>query len=149
MKKSKKILLPPAKDIFWFRSRLFTWYRRSARIFPWRHETATIFDQILAEIFLQRTQAENASKFFQAFVKKYPSWEDIATLRRKKLERVLRPLGLWKRRASSLSLLAKELTRLGGKFPDSPEEIALLPGVGQYIGNAISVFFLGQTRSFA
>jgi A/G-specific adenine glycosylase len=99
-----------------------------------------VFEQILAEVFLQRTQAENVSRFFRSFVAKYPSWLAIAQARRSSLEKELRPLGLWRRRASSLSLLARELSRRGGVLPESYDEAVQLPGVGQYIGNAITLF---------
>lgn len=135
-----RFVLPQQARIAWFRSKLFTWYRKQGRIFPWRESHATVFDQILAEILLQRTQADTASQFFASFVKKYPSWEVIAKARRTSLEKDLRPLGLWRRRASSLSLLAKELVDRGGHFPETYDETVTLPGIGQYIGNAVQVF---------
>jgi len=140
VRKTLKVVLPKPEKINWFRSRLFAWYRRHGRSFPWRKVDATVFDQVLAEIFLQRTQAKAASNFFKTFVEKYPSWESIAKARRTSLEKEFRPLGLWRRRAASLSLLAKELAALDSIFPETHEETLQLPGVGQYIGNAVNLF---------
>jgi A/G-specific adenine glycosylase len=91
----------------------------------------------LAEFFLQRTRAETVAAYLPVFVSQYPSWSVLAKATRSELEMTLKPIGLWRRRAASLYLLAREMNRRGGVVPTTVEEVQQLPGVGQYIGNAL------------
>lgn len=49
----------------------------------------------------------------------------------------LQPLGLMQRRAKSMQNLALEMTKRQGMFPDTYEQLITLPGIGQYMANAI------------
>ncbi len=64
----------------------------------------------------------------------------------KELQNYLKPIGLWKRRAASMISLGKELSMREGKFPRNRLEIEALPGVGQYIANAILIFCHGDSQ---
>src|SRR5205823_13691377 len=59
---------------------------------------------------------------------------------------ILRPLGLWKRRAASVLALARVMNARGGQFPRERVDIEKLPGVGQYIANAICLFAMKQAE---
>lgn len=80
------------------------------------------------------------------FVERYPSWDLLAEASRDDLEQFLRPLGLWQRRAVSLTRLAKAVVALGGNFPASRAELEQLPAVGQYVASAILMFIHGQAE---
>ena len=127
-------------DIQRFRRNILFWYKRHGRHFPWRNKSASIYQQIVSEVLLQRTKAEAVANFFPSFINKYPSWKRLALAGEEELGMFLKPLGLWKRRAVSLSSLAKEMTARRGRFPRGRDDIERLPNVGQYIGNAILLF---------
>jgi A/G-specific adenine glycosylase len=131
---------PTGPEIAGAQNSLLKWYERNGRSFPWRKATASLYEQIIAEALLQRTPAERVAAFLPSFTDRYPTWEALADASQDELELLLRPLGLWKRRASSLLRLAKSITAGGGRFPQDSEGISALPGVGQYIANAISLF---------
>lgn len=133
--------LPANQEIVWFRRRLRAWFRTNARDFPWRHESATNYVRILSEVLLQRTRAQVAADFIPDFIKRYPSWDKIARARSKDLQKHLKPIGLWRRRAASLARLAKEMTQRNGAFPATRSELEKLPNVGQYIANAVLLFY--------
>lgn len=133
-------LLPTDAEVHEFRRRLLRWFARNGRSFPWRSTRAGTYVQIVSEVLLQRTQAARVAAFIPAFLSTYPSWRRLAKASRRDLRRLLEPLGLWRRRADSLLALAREMSRRRGRFPKSPEEVGALPGVGQYIGNAILLF---------
>jgi A/G-specific adenine glycosylase len=120
-----------------FRRSLVGWFKHHGRYFPWRRKSATKYCQIVSEVLLQRTRAETVGSFYRDFEKVYPSWKELAGATTNDLEVLLRPLGLWKRRASSLLALANELQARNGRFPKCRSEIEKLPGVGQYIANAV------------
>jgi A/G-specific adenine glycosylase len=127
-----------------FRRVLMDWFVANRREYSWRREDASSFEKVLAEVFLQRTTATNAASVLPQFIAKFPSWEAIAAAPDELLIEVLRPLGLWRRRVPALRSLAEELMRRGGVLPDNREELESLPGVGQYIANAILLSCFGQ-----
>lgn len=73
----------------------------------------------------------------------YPSPKELAGARVEDLEGILRPLGLWKRRAVSLSRLAQEWLRVGP--PGSTIQVAQLPGCGKYAADSWAIFVEGRT----
>jgi A/G-specific adenine glycosylase len=100
----------------------------------------------LAEVLLQRTQAESVTSFFPRFVKRFPSWKRLAQATEKELQDWFKPIGLWRRRAASLHKLANEVAKRGGRFPRKREEIEAMPGIGQYIANAVLMFCHGEPQ---
>jgi A/G-specific adenine glycosylase len=128
------------------RRELLAWFKHNRRNFPWRRRKTTLYQSVVAEILLQRTQAETVAKFFDTFITRFRGWRDLADAGVNEIGRMLRPIGLWRRRASSLSLLAKEMAARNGRFPQAREEIEGLPGVGQYIGNSILLFAQGKAE---
>jgi A/G-specific adenine glycosylase len=139
-------VLPPDWRITAFRTKVLAWYQEHGRDFPWRSGPASNYKKIVAEILLQRTQAETVSSFFPAFVKKYPSWKRLAKASESELQEYLRPIGLWQRRAGSLKKLADEMVERKGRFPREREAIEALPGVGQYIASAVLLFCHGDAQ---
>lgn len=122
-----------------FREILINWHHVNARQFGWRETTRSHYEKIIAEILLQRTQAQNVHQVYEQFLETFPSWEVIAKTRITKLENAFKPVGLWRQRSQSLKRLAKVIVANGGKIPGTREEIDELPGVGQYIANAIEL----------
>ena len=96
-----------------------------------------MYRAIVAEMLLQRTRAETVAAHYTGFIEEFPSWRVLFGVSLDRLERHLKPMGLWRRRATSLKGLAKEMSRRNGRFPTSREELEQLPGVGQYIANSI------------
>ena len=134
------MILPAVREIRWFRRRLLAWYRGNGRSFPWRNKSATLYHKVVSEILLQRTKAETVADFFPGFIKLYPSWTVLARASESDLQKLLKPIGLWRQRAASIKRLAKEMDRRNGRFPRERDEIEALPGVGQYIANAVLLF---------
>lgn len=140
------IVIPSAEDIGKFRQNLLSWYQQHGRHFPWRNKSATNYQRILAEILLQRTQAETVASFFPGFVKRFPSWKKLAEATEEELQECFKPIGLWRRRAASLNRLANEMAMRRGRFPREREKLEVLPGVGQYIANAVLMFCHGESQ---
>jgi len=122
------------------------WSRVLGRHFPWREQDAGAYHKIVAEVLLQRTRAETVGSFYDAFFARYPDWRSLANASVDELEGVLRPIGLWKRRAASLRALAEFAVERDGVFPRSRRLHAQIPAVGQYVSNAIALFQHGKRR---
>ncbi len=115
------------------------WYTKNGRRFPWRKKNLTNYQIIIAEILLQRTKAETVAGFYCNFIRTFPSWASLAKTKIKKLEQLLKPVGLYKQRAKRLQALAIEMNKRKGKLPRARMELEQLPFIGQYIANAVEL----------
>ncbi|MCX7960811.1 MAG: A/G-specific adenine glycosylase [Burkholderiales bacterium] len=127
-----------------FARRLIAWQRRHGRHgLPWQ-ERRDPYRVWLAEVMLQQTQVATVIPYYRRFVARFP---DVAALARAPLAEVLR---LWSglgyyARARHLHAAARTIVREhGGRFPDTAEALAGLPGVGRSTAGAIAVFAFGQ-----
>lgn len=134
---------PSGLQIKYLQRKLLKWFARSDRGFPWRSPNATKYQRVIAEVLLQRTQANVVAQMFRSFIRKYPSWQALAAASESELIEILKPLGLWSRRAASIKALASAMASRRGRFPRDRESLEDLPGVGQYISNAILIFDQG------
>jgi A/G-specific adenine glycosylase len=146
MRPTPKQFVLTTTQIAAFQRRLLKWYKTEHRRFPWRNSAAGIYAKVVAELLLQRTRAETVANFFPAFIKRYPSWKALAQTDENALRAYLQPIGLWRRRSQTLINLAHEMVRRRGIMPTDRTAIEALPGVGQYIANAIELFAHGTPR---
>ena len=135
-----------AAAIKYFTRAMLAWYRKNGRHFPWRNKSASKYQVVIAEVLLQRTRAETVAKYFPPFVSRYSSWQKLNRATYDELKSYLQPLGLWNRRAISLKMLALDMVKRRGRYPVTRKDIEALPGVGQYIANAILMFCHGQPQ---
>jgi len=129
----------PLRRVRNFRRLLLAWYRDNGRSFPWRSPGEATYRLVVVEILLQRTQAEAVSRAYRPFFRSFPSWRKLSRARGESLEEILRPLGLWRRRTKTLIALASAVSDRGGRFPVTRDAVESLPGVGQYVANAIQL----------
>src|SRR6056297_2580959 len=109
--------------IEFFQEKLLEWYSEHGRAFLWRNKSATNYELIISEVFLQRTRAETVAKFLPQFLKKYPSWKKLGEASEEDLQNILKPLGLYKQRGTRLFKLAQELKKRNGRFPKTRNEV--------------------------
>ena len=123
-------------------SKLLKWYEKNARDLPWR-KTLHPYGIWISEIMLQQTQVATVIPYWKRWMQTLPT---IQKLSRAKPERVLR---LWEglgyySRARNLQLAAKQIViEYQGVFPENPEVIRKLPGIGPYTTGAISSIAFG------
>lgn len=129
---------PSTPELLRMQRTLNSWF--SGRSFPWRRDSASPYDRIISEVLLQRTRADVVGRFLPGFLKRYPSWRRLATATEADLQKILQPLGLWRRRAASLVRLADAMVARNGRLPNTRSDVESLPGVGQYVCNAVMLF---------
>ncbi len=133
--KSEADGLPP-RTITALRRDLLAWYQTHRRDLPWRR-TRDPYRIWISEVMLQQTQVATVIPYYQRFLESFP---DLAALARADIQTVLKHwegLGYY-RRAHHLHQAARELVRTGkGRLPDQHEAFRALPGVGDYIANAV------------
>lgn len=133
-----------ALDVGAFRRRILTWYGRFGRDLPWRSPDADPYAQVVAEVLLQRTRAETVAAFYSRFFTRFPHWGALAAATTRQLQGFLKPIGLWRRRATGLQRLAAGVLELGGRVPAERSDLEQLPAVGQYVASAAMLFYHGK-----
>lgn len=128
---------PSPESIAVFQKKILSWYRISGRNFPWRNNHLGCYRKIVTEVLLQRTRAELVAVLHPEFFRVYPNWRALAQAEYSSLCQILRPFGLWRKRADVLKQLAIEMVARAGRFPRSRSDLELLPGVGPYIASSV------------
>ena len=119
-----------------------------ANVFPWR-QNPTPCGVLVAEVLLQRTPSDRVVPVFQEVVRAWPDFRQLARASPAKLENVLEPLGLQRRRAAALIDGARLVeARWVGLLPRSPSELEQFPGVGRYTAGATAVVVSGVASGF-
>jgi A/G-specific adenine glycosylase len=127
------------KQITAFRRRIFRFYKKHGRSFPFR-ETTDPYRIAVSEIMLQQTQAERVVSYYDAWIKRWPDWQHLAQATNRQLLSMWSGLG-YNRRALSLGRLAQVVvSEYGGSLPDDPELLVRLPGIGPYTARAVLIF---------
>jgi len=96
---------------------------------------------LVSELLLQKTDAPKVEALFNDFFLKYPTIHDLYRAKITELEKILQPLGLYKKRSLRLKSIAHEVVEeYSGKIPSDREKLLELNGVGDYIANAVICF---------
>jgi len=128
-----------------FSQKLVQWQRRHGRHgLPWQG-TRDPYRIWLSEIMLQQTQVAAVIPYYERFLARFP---DIAALAEASEDEVLR---LWSglgyyARGRNLRKAAQHVVERGG-FPDTPEGLAELPGIGPSTAAAIAAFCFGRSAA--
>ena len=122
-----------------FATRLIRWQRQHGRHdLPWQN-TRDPYRVWLAEIMLQQTQAATVAPYYQRFLEHFATLPALAAATVEEVMPLWSGLGYYAR-ARNLHAAARQVMREhGGVFPQTPETIARLPGVGRSTANAIAV----------
>ena len=121
----------------YFSERLVRWWRGAAREFRWR-KTNDVYELLVAELLLRRTNARAVELVYDAFLEKYPDKISFSNAKPRDLRQLLKPLGLaW--RAENIVTLSKYLKKSDCEIPENVSELENLPGVGPYVARAVLV----------
>lgn len=119
--------------------RLMAWYRQHGRDLPWRR-TRDPYAILVSEMMLQQTQVQRALLYYEKFLSRYPTVEDLARADTPEVREMWHGLGYYAR-ARNLQLTSQKIVAdHGGCFPDTPDGLQKLPGIGPYTAGAVSSF---------
>src|SRR5881396_1589903 len=124
------------------RSRLLAWYGANRRDLPWRR-TRDPYRILVAEYLLQRTRIASGTPYYERFLARFPSIQDLAAASLDDVLAVWEGLGFYGR-ARHLHAAARAIvSKHGGKVPVSYEALASLPGMGPYTAGAVASIAFG------
>lgn len=134
-------MMPPER----FQQKLLAWFDTHGRKdLPWQRDINP-YRVWVSEIMLQQTQVSSVIKYFERFMKRFPT---VQTLAAAELDDVLRHwsgLGYYAR-ARNLHQTAQIITNGGGVFPQTVEQLSALPGIGRSTAGAILSIAYGQSQ---
>ena len=122
-----------------FSNKLVSWYQNNKRDLPWRN-TVNPYHIWLSEIILQQTRVLQGTPYYLAFLKAFPTIEDLANASEDKVLKMWQGLGYYSR-ARNLHFTAKDIVNnFGGEFPKDYNKVLKLKGIGVYTAAAITSF---------
>lgn len=120
---------------------MLEWYDENARTFPWRalpNQKANPYHVWLSEIMLQQTTTTAVIPYFQNFLRKWPTIEELAQTQLDEVLHAWQGLGYYSRARNLHKCAQVIVNEHGGKFPKSEPELLKLPGIGPYTAAAIA-----------
>lgn len=117
---------------------LLEWYGINQRSYPWRRHRITPYGILITEILLRKTTRNQVIEIFPKFFRRFPTVTILSAATRNEIEKVITPLGMAKLRSKLLKKIALiVIKKHSGKIPLSKSHLLSLPGVGEYIANAV------------
>lgn len=149
------------EEIRLMRENLVQWYRCHRRRLAWRGDDppfeplngkevrpADWFNNLedsqrgyrvwVSEIMLQQTRVETVIDYYQKWMKKLPTLDDLAAADPAVLNEIWAGLGYYSRVRRLQEAALKVRDELNGVFPRTAQDLLKLPGIGPYTAGAIS-----------
>ena len=134
----------PAEAAGAVREALIEWYEADHRSFPWR-ETTDPYEILVSEVMSQQTQLDRVVAAWHDFLEEWPTAEALAAADRADV------VGFWTDHSLGYNNRAKYLHEAAGQvvdgeigppgeFPQTPDGLQELMGVGPYTANAVASF---------
>jgi A/G-specific adenine glycosylase len=120
---------------------VLNWYDNHRRTLPWRYppgHKADPYKVWLSEIMLQQTQVDTVIPYFQRFVHQWSTVHDLANANQDEVLHQWQGLGYYSRARNLHACAAIIANDLKGLFPQTPEGLLQLPGIGPYTAAAIA-----------
>ncbi len=126
-----------------FRRSVRRWYSRHGRQLPWvgQRDPYAVW---VREIMLQQTTVTAVVGHLDRFLSRFPTVETLASATTDEVLREWEGLGYYSRARNLWKAAGVVVDEWGGAWPQSPEELEALPGVGRYTAGAIASFAFEQ-----
>lgn len=127
-------------DKLFFTRQLMLWNTQSnGRKMPWKGEKNP-YKIWLSEIILQQTRVEQGWDYYNKFIQKYPSIQDLAAGADTEIFKLWEGLGYYSRCRNLITTARHISNNLAGIFPNQYDALIKLKGVGPYTAAAIGSF---------
>lgn len=110
-----------------------------------RHKNT--FELIIAVVLSAQTTDKSVNKITPELFQNYPDAKSLAGADIAKLEKIIRPIGMYKTKSKNIKNLAKVLyENFQGKVPGEYDKLTELPGVGRKTANVVLSVGFGEQR---
>ena len=127
-----------------FSTRVLKWFDQHGRKdLPWQ-KNINAYRVWVSEIMLQQTQVKTVIPYFEQFMQRFPTIEDLASASQDDVLHHWSGLGYYSR-ARNLHKSAQQVCEThSGNFPQSVEQLIELPGIGRSTAGAIAAIAFGE-----
>lgn len=146
--RSYDLSLEIKRKSIWFKQKLKKWFEENHRVFLWRESNRTPYEILIAEILLRRTRAETVAQIYPEFLKRFPTFHDLANASPRDIKKIIKPLGLWRQKTPIFLNIAKEVVKNEGQLPATREDLEKLFHIGNYISSVILTSFHKKAEPF-
>ena len=101
----------------------------------------------VSEIMLQQTQVSVVIDYYERFIARFPSVQDLARAPEAEVLSRWSGLGYYARAANLMKAARRVAAELGGVFPEKAGGLAQLPGVGESTAAAVASFCSGEAAA--
>lgn len=124
---------------------LVAWHERHQRALPWRDAPAGQRDPYrvwISEIMLQQTRVETVIAYYQRWLQRFPTVEELAAADLQSVLKQWEGLGYYARARNAQRSAQQVVDQHGGQLPSERAELLALPGIGEYtVGAILSLAF--------
>lgn len=139
-----------AEDMAWpegtvarFQAALLDWFAEKKRHLPWR-EGNDPYKIWVSEVMLQQTRVDTVIPYYEKFIERYPTLEDLARAEEAEVLKLWEGLGYYSRARNLLQGVREVMARYGGRVPDEKEAVMAIKGIGSYTAGAILSIAYGK-----
>ena len=123
---------------------LIDWHEKQGRHdLPWQHDR-TPYRVWVSEIMLQQTQVATVIPYYQRFMARFPNVNALADAPIDDVLHLWTGLGYYARARNLHRAACRIRDDFGGRFPDTFEQVASLPGIGKSTAGAILALSRGE-----
>lgn len=126
-----------------FRQALVEWFKQEQRDLPWRH-TKEPYKIWVSEVMLQQTRVDTVIPYYNRFIEKYPTADELAYAPEEELLKMWEGLGYYSRARNLQAGVREVVETYGGRVPDNRVDISKLKGVGPYTAGAVLSIAYGK-----
>ena len=119
---------------------LLSWYDQNARCLPWRKfgkDKQDPYKVWISEIMLQQTTVPVVVPYFNSFIKRWPTNQELSQASLSEIQKIWTGLGYYSRAQNILKCSLLINSKYNNILPKTEKELLSLPGIGSYTAAAI------------
>ena len=110
----------------------------------WQARRVSPYRTLIGTILSARSRDEMTDVITARIFRRYPSPRSLARAPRRAVEKILKPIGFYRTKASYIQETARMVEARGGRIPRTIEGLMEFPGVGRKVANCVLVYAFGQ-----
>ena len=110
----------------------------------WNARRVSAFRTLIGTILSARSRDEMTDVITEALFRRFPTPRALARAERREVEKILKPIGFYRTKASYVMETAARVEASGGRIPRTIEGLMEYPGVGRKVANCVLVYAFGQ-----